>query len=220
MALSINAHSLLTTASAASTTGTLTASVGDLAICAILTSTSVAPGTVTGGGLTWVLALDQSQSTNHTFIYIAPVYATVTAQTITVSITGATVIKGALFAATNAGGIAAVNLGSSVGTATMTRTTITTNNGSLVVAIFNGTTDTVISAGATQLDNNGANIASASANSSPFLAGSSVAITATSAGGNLALSTAFEITSGHPTALNNYQFVKVGDGMSVGEKIR
>lgn len=204
MALSINTHSLLTTvASGTSTTGTLTASPGDLAILVCRITTAIPFPTVSGGGLNWVLALDKTVSLSRVVIFTAPVYSIVTAQTITITDTSTSGFKGALFAATNGMNLGNNNMLNNVGTTTMTLTVPTGRNGSLVLAMFNGSTDTVISAGSTQLDNNAADTATASANSSPFLAGTSVPMTATSAGGNIITGIAFEITGALYTRNNS-----------------
>lgn len=202
MALSINNHSLLTTSATASTTGTLTAAVGDLATAIVYTSTaSVTAFSVTGGGLTWSLVDDQTNSVARFITFTAPTQVVVAAQTITVTMTGATIVGGALLSITNGLRIGKPTVLGNLGTSSLTRSITTTNNGSLVVGVFTGSTDTLISAPATALDNNGANTASATAGG-PFLAGVATSITATSAGGSLTRGYAVEII-GNKTRLNN-----------------
>lgn len=194
MTLSINTHGLLTTASAATTTGTLTASPGDLAVMVVRLNTHpTTNGIASGGGLNWTNPVSIAAGNFHAQIYIAPVYSIVTVQTITVTVTGITNISGSLMAITGGNGIGKFAATGTIGSSTITSTSITQNNGGLVLGLISGGTDTVITSPSTVLDNNGANTASVTT-TGPFTAGTSVTIAATSAGSNLTTDISYEVT--------------------------
>lgn len=202
MALTINTHAMLTIGVSASTTGTLTASPGDLAILAFYTSTggTVPTGTASGGGLSWSAVFDTTVSSTRAQIIIAKVNAIVTAQTITITVPNATTIVGSIIAVSGGVGIGATSLGQNIGAASVTRTLNIRNNGSIVLGIFNAS-DTVYTAPAAALDNDGTRF-SGSAGVASYASGATATMIATSAGSNLAGTLAYEVMSAG-TKLNN-----------------
>lgn len=195
MAATIDTHAMLTPVATSSTTGNLTASAGDLAVIAVFTSTGVTvpTGTVTGASLTWQSVSDTTLSSTRLQIFTANVPVAISAQTITITITNATSIRGSIIAYGGAQRIGGVTLGNNAGVTTVTRTLIIRNNGNIMVALVNAS-DTVWTSPASALDNDGTTFSGQSGNAAQ-LAGTNSSIIATSAGGNIASSAAYEIVA-------------------------
>lgn len=202
----INTHAMFTPGST-SATGSLTCGAGDLVIVAVNVSTSIALGSVSGGGLNWTNVIDNTASQSHMWIFTAVSPTALSAQTITVTATGSSLCAGSLIAATNASKVKNFNNASSLGGSSVSNTLTTGGSNSLVLALFSAS-DCVYTAPSSALDNDGTRFSGTAG--STYGIGTSVTVAATSAGGNLGIHFIYEVTSSvaqfNNTGLRPYSF--------------